>query len=72
MSKEIKESKSSIKFACRRCKYILGEDETKCPHCGGSEFSDEWHGIVIILDISSELAQIIGAKKTGRYAIKVR
>ncbi|MGA2574168.1 MAG: transcription elongation factor subunit Spt4 [Candidatus Methanomethylicaceae archaeon] len=72
MSREIKDSSSSIKFACRKCKYILGEDETKCPHCGGSEFSDEWSGIVIILDTTSELAQIIGAKKAGRYAIKVR
>lgn len=72
MSKGTKEGTSSIKFACRKCKYILAEDEKKCPACGGSEFSDEWNGIVIIMDQSSSLASIIGAKMPGRYAIRVR
>ena len=74
MSKEksAQDTSSSIKFACRRCKYIMTEGEKKCPSCGGTEFSEEWSGIVVILDTSSELAKIIGAKKTGRYAIKVR
>lgn len=72
MSKEKKEATSSIKYACRKCKYILAEDEKKCPACGGSEFSDEWSGIVIIIDQSSSLASIINAKIPGRYAIKVR
>jgi DNA-directed RNA polymerase subunit E" len=72
MSKDKKEATSSIKYACRKCKYILAEDEKKCPSCGGSEFSDEWSGIVIIIDTSSSLANIIGAKIPGRYAIKVR
>ena len=70
--KEDRGSTSSIKFACRRCKYILSEDEKKCPSCGSSEFSDEWNGIIVILDTSSELAKVIGAKMPGRYAIKVR
>jgi DNA-directed RNA polymerase subunit E" len=72
VSKEKKEIVSSIKYACRKCKYILAEDEKKCPACGGSEFSDEWSGIVVVIDPSSSLAGIIGAKLPGRYAIKVR
>jgi DNA-directed RNA polymerase subunit E" len=72
MGKEKKEATSSIKYACRKCKYILAEDDKKCPACGGSEFSDEWSGIVIIIDTSSSLAGIINAKIPGRYAIKVR
>jgi DNA-directed RNA polymerase subunit E" len=67
-----KDKPSSTKYACRKDKYILTEDEKKCPICGGSDLSDEWSGIVIIMDTSSKLAEIIGAKKTGRYAIKVR
>jgi DNA-directed RNA polymerase subunit E" len=63
---------SSTKYACRKDKYILTEDEKKCPICGGTDLSDEWSGIVIIMDASSTLAEIIGAKRTGRYAIKVR
>ena len=67
-----KDKPYSTKYACRKDKYILTEDEKKCPICGGSDLSDEWSGIVIIMDTSSKLAEIIGAKKTGRYAIKVR
>ncbi len=67
-----KEPSSSLKYACRKCKYILPEDEKRCPVCGGTELSDEWSGIVIIMDPSSQMAQLIGAKKAGRYAIKVR
>ncbi|MBM5805400.1 MAG: DNA-directed RNA polymerase, subunit E'' [Candidatus Verstraetearchaeota archaeon] len=67
-----KDKPSSTKYACRKDKYILTEDEKRCPICGGSDLSDEWSGIVIIMDPSSKLAEIIGAKKTGRYAIKVR
>jgi len=69
---EGKEPASPLKFACRKCKFLLSGEEKKCPSCGNSEFSDEWSGIVIILDTSSELARIIGAKRAGRYAIKVR
>ena len=67
-----RETSYSTKMACRKCKYILVEGEKKCPVCGGTEFSDEWSGIVIIMDPTAKLAEIIGAKKAGRYAIKVR
>jgi len=42
------------------------------PLCGGSDLSDEWSGIIIIMDTNAQLASAIGAKQTGRYAIKVR
>lgn len=67
-----KDKPSSTKFACRKCKYILSEDDTKCPICGGTELSDDWSGLVIILDPSSSVAEMMGVKKPGRYAIKVR
>ncbi|MCC6013018.1 MAG: DNA-directed RNA polymerase, subunit E'' [Candidatus Verstraetearchaeota archaeon] len=67
-----KDKPSSIKFVCRKCKYILSEDETKCPICGGTDLTEDWEGLIIILDTSSALAEIINAKRPGRYAIKVR
>ncbi|MCX8181608.1 MAG: DNA-directed RNA polymerase, subunit E'' [Candidatus Methanomethyliaceae archaeon] len=67
-----KERPSSTKFACRKCKYILGEDDTKCPICGGTDLSEDWSGLVVVLDPSSSVAEMMGAKKPGRYAIKVR
>ena len=69
---EKKEATSSTKYACRKCKFILGEDDKKCPVCGSTELSDEWSGIVIVMDPSAKIAEVIGAKKPGRYAIKVR
>ncbi|NHV60168.1 MAG: DNA-directed RNA polymerase, subunit E'' [Candidatus Verstraetearchaeota archaeon] len=67
-----KDKPSSTKFACRKCKYILGEDDTKCPICGGTDLTEEWSGLVVILDPSSSVAEMMGTKKPGRYAIKVR
>jgi len=72
MSKTGKDAPSSTKYACRKCKIILTEDQTKCPVCGGSDISDEWSGIIIIMDMNAQLASAIGAKQIGRYAIKVR
>ncbi|MGQ9759109.1 MAG: transcription elongation factor subunit Spt4 [Candidatus Methanomethylicaceae archaeon] len=67
-----KDKPSSTKFACRKCKYILGEDDTRCPICGGADLSDDWSGLIVILDASSKVAELMGAKRPGRYAIKVR
>lgn len=67
-----KDKPSSTKFACRKCKYMLGEDDKKCPICGGADISDDWSGLVVILDTTSSVAELMGAKKPGRYAIKVR
>lgn len=63
---------TSKQLACRKCKFITGGEEKKCPACGSAELSDEWSGLVIVLDVNSKLAELIGAKREGRYAIKVR
>ncbi|MEM2874661.1 MAG: transcription elongation factor subunit Spt4 [Candidatus Hadarchaeales archaeon] len=56
---------------CRKCKLVT--DEKTCPNCGGSSFSTDWTGYVVILDPSgSEIAQRLGVSKPGRYALKVR
>lgn len=63
---------SSKLLACRKCKFLTSGEEKKCPVCGSTDLSDEWNGLIIILDVNSKLAEIIGAKQEGRYAIKVR
>jgi len=67
-----KSNPSSKQLACRKCKFVLSGEEKKCPVCGSADLSDEWSGLVIVLDTSSRLAEVIGAKKEGRYAIRVR
>ncbi len=67
-----KANPSSKQLACRKCKFVFSGEEKKCPVCGSTDLSDEWAGLVIILDTRSKLAEVIGAKKEGRYAIRVR
>ncbi len=67
-----KANPSSKQLACRKCKFVVSGDEKKCPVCGSTDLSDEWSGLVIIMDTKSSLAEVIGAKREGRYAIRVR
>ncbi|MCD6301436.1 MAG: DNA-directed RNA polymerase, subunit E'' [Staphylothermus sp.] len=58
--------------ACRKCKALVNKETNVCPVCGSSDFTDEWEGMVIILDPeNSEIAKMLGITKPGRYAIKV-
>jgi len=58
--------------ACTRCRYIVPSDVKQCPVCGSTTFTDNWKGMVIVIDPEkSEIAKIIGAKVPGRYAIRV-
>jgi len=58
--------------ACRRCKALVDRNTEICPVCGSRDFSDEWEGVLIIIDpLRSDLAKMLGIEKPGRYAIKV-
>jgi DNA-directed RNA polymerase subunit E" len=44
-----------------------------CPVCGSREFTEEWDGIVGILNPEkSEVARILSIKQKGLFSIKVR
>lgn len=59
------------KEACRRCKLFVGGDV--CPSCGTSSFTTSWQGRLYIVDVAkSMIAEKIGVKVKGEYAIKVR
>jgi DNA-directed RNA polymerase subunit E" len=56
--------------ACKSCYHITELDT--CPLCSG-ELSKEWQGYLVILDHESSLiAQKMGIKANGRFALKVR
>ncbi len=58
-------------YACRNCK-MLNTDKNLCRNCKHKELSDEWSGLVIVLDTEkSNVAQTLGIKVPGRYALKV-
>ncbi len=59
--------------ACRRCHALVPRDATRCPVCGSTEFSDNWEGVVIVIDLEkSILAKRLEISRPGRYAVRVR
>ena len=57
--------------ACRSCRLI--SEKSLCPECKSTDMSDDFSGLVIIEDPeNSEIAKIIGIKKKGRYAVRIR
>ena len=59
------------KKVCKRCKMFIEGPE--CPACKTSQFSNNWQGRLNIIDASKSLiAEKIGIKAKGEYAIKVR
>ena len=58
--------------ACKLCKTIVEEGE-KCPNCGSRELTEGFKGRIVVLDPEkSELAQKVGLKEKGNFAIKTR
>ncbi len=59
--------------ACRECKLLVSRDTEVCPNCGSHDFTEDWEGMVIIIDPeNSEIAKILEIEKPGRYALRVR
>ena len=57
------------KKVCKKCKvFITGQP---CQECGGTQFTESWKGKVAIFKPEESLiAQKMGIKKPGVYAIK--
>lgn len=59
------------KKVCRKCKLFV--EGNVCPICKGNQFSVNWQGRLNILDANkSTIAEKVGMKVKGEYAIKVR
>ncbi len=57
--------------ACKNCRFI--SNGPICPNCKSTNLSDDWSGLVVIIDPStSEVAKRMEIKASGRYAIRVR
>jgi len=60
-----------VEKACRDCRAIT--TKSRCPLCGGDRLSKDFTGIVVVLDPEgSEVAKVMGIKKPGTYALRVR
>tara|TARA_B100002003_G_C13794310_1_gene392535 strand:+ start:139 stop:327 length:189 start_codon:yes stop_codon:yes gene_type:complete len=57
-------------YGCRSC-HTLTTGKV-CPACHSTDVSPDWAGLAIIFDVeNSQVAQSMGIKAPGRYAIKV-
>jgi DNA-directed RNA polymerase subunit E" len=65
-------SRKSLFKACKNCGALVPKDAKVCPVCQGTEFTEMWEGILIILDPqNSYVASLTGKDKPGMYAIRV-
>jgi DNA-directed RNA polymerase subunit E" len=56
--------------ACRKCRRLT--TESKCPSDGSKDLSNDWSGLIVILDAArSEVARALGITTPGRYAFSV-
>ncbi|UCB61160.1 MAG: DNA-directed RNA polymerase, subunit E'' [Candidatus Bathyarchaeota archaeon] len=57
--------------ACQECHRIT--TASLCPKCKTATLSDDFSGLVIIIDPDeSEIAKVMAIKEKGRYALRVR
>ncbi len=57
--------------ACKNCRMISAGPI--CPNCKSNNLSDDWTGVVIVIDPSgSEVAKLMGITVQGKFAIRVR
>ena len=57
--------------ACREC-HLMSHGSV-CPHCKATTLSDDFTGLVIIIDPEgSAIARAMEVKEKGRYALRVR
>ncbi|RLG77095.1 MAG: DNA-binding protein [Thermoprotei archaeon] len=58
--------------ACTKCRFLVPTEVGKCPVCGNESFTENWAGMVIVIDVEkSEIAKMLGIKVPGRYAIRL-
>ncbi len=52
---------------------MLLEESAACPACGGIEFTEKFHSVAVIFNHEkSQIAQKLGFKAPGRYAVKIK
>jgi len=54
---------------CRNCRRFTTEQA--CPVCKSTNLSTSWKGLVVIVNIESEVAKLLNVNEPGRYALYV-
>lgn len=65
----------TVEMACRTCKQVFDIPRGVapiCPNCKTPTLTEDWSGLLIIVNPKgSVVAENLGIKKPGRYAIRV-
>lgn len=65
-------SKKPIFKACMNCRYLVGRDVVRCPNCGSESFTDDWKGVIILIDPEgSSVSKHLNVRKEGKYALQL-
>ncbi|MFQ6020900.1 MAG: transcription elongation factor subunit Spt4 [Candidatus Aenigmatarchaeota archaeon] len=56
--------------ACKTCRRLIKGNV--CPVCKSSDLTRNWRGILVVVDVDSEIAKEAGITAPGKYAIKVK
>lgn len=61
-----------VEKACKKCRLIVKGDV--CPVCKESgALTKTWEGYIALMNSeNSEVAEVIGAKAPGKYALKIK
>ncbi len=54
---------------CRNCRRFT--TDTTCPSCKSTNLSASWKGVVVILNVNSEIAKVLNVAEPGKYALYV-
>ncbi len=58
--------------ACLNCRMLVKEGG-KCLGCGGESLTERFNGMITIFDFEkSKIAQMLGAKMPGSYAVRMK
>lgn len=57
--------------ACKKCRLIVKGDV--CPVCKDSQLTKTWEGYIVLVNADgSQVAEAIGARTPGKYALKIK
>jgi len=54
---------------CRNCRRFTTAQT--CPFCKSTNLSTSWKGLVVIVNVDSEVAKMLNVSEPGRYALYV-
>lgn len=64
--------RTSSFIACKNCGTLSPKGTKVCPECGSTQFSENWSGIVIVLDPEgSMLARELGISRPVMKAVMI-